>query len=109
MNNSFKKVSLTGLDNANQLISLNKSVANKAIQRQLELLDIFASGNKQLMNVLQLTNNPKELVEKQARVTDQYAVIYSEAAKTNMQMVLQTRQEYKLWFENYFFAVNKAV
>lgn len=102
-------MSQTALESANELISLNTRVLNKAIERQVELGDVFAGGSKQQVNVLKLTEDPKELVEKQTKLADQYAVIYTEAAKTNMAMAIRTSEEYKLWFENSAKSVNKIV
>ncbi len=109
MKNFFDGMSQTALKSANELISLNTRVLNKAIERQVELGNVLAGGSKQQVNVLKSTEDPKELVEKQAKLADQYAVIYTEAAKTNMAMALKTSEEYKLWFENSAKSVNQVV
>ena len=95
MNNFFNDMSQTALKSANELISLNTRVLNKAITRHMELGDVLAGGSKQQANLLQRADDPKEFVEKQARLADQYAVIYTEAAKTNMAIALKTSEEYK--------------
>lgn len=109
MNNFFENISQTTLKSVNQLMSLNTRVMNKAIERQAELGSVFAGGCKQQAKVFQLTQDPKALVEKQSRLAEQYAVIYTEAAKTNMAITLKTGEQYKTWFNNNSKAVKQVV
>ncbi len=100
MMNFFNEVSQNALKSANELVELNTRVLNQAIERQVELSNVFVEGSKKQAELMQATKDPKELVEKQAKLAEQYTAIFVEAAKENMAIAQKTSEEYKAWFEN---------
>ena len=100
MMNFFNEISQNALKSANELIALNTRVLNETIERQVELGNVFVEGSKKQADLLQTTKDPKELVEKQAKLAEQYTAIFVEAAKENMAIAQKTGEEYKVWFEN---------
>lgn len=100
MMNYFNQISQNALKSANELIALNTRVLNETIERQVELGNVFVEGGKKQADLLQDVKDPKELVEKQTRLAEQYTAIFVEAAKQNMAIAQKTGEDYKMWFEN---------
>ena len=100
MMNFFNEVSQNALKSANELVELNTRVLNEAIERQVELGNVFVDGSKKQAELLQSVKDPKELVEKQTKLAEQYTAIFVEAAKQNMVIAQKTSEEYKAWFES---------
>ena len=99
MMNFFNDVSQNALKSANELIALNTRVLNDTIERQVELSNVFVEGSKKQADLLHITNDPKELVEKQSKLTEQYTAILVEATKQNIAIAQKNGEEYKVWFE----------
>ena len=95
----FNEISQNALKSANELVELNTRVLNETIERQVELSNVFVEGSKKQADLLQATKDPKELVEKQTKLTEQYTAIFVEAAKENMSIAQKTSEDYKAWFE----------
>ena len=100
MMNFFNEVSQNALKSANELVELNTRVLNQAIERQVELSNVFVEGSKKQAELVQSTKDPKDLIEKQTKLAEQYTAIFVEAAKENMAIAQKTSEEYKAWFEN---------
>ncbi len=100
MMNFFNEVSQNALKSANELVELNTRVLNQTIERQVELSNVFVEGSKKQAELVQSTKDPKELIEKQTKLAEQYTAIFVEAAKVNMAIAQKTSEEYKAWFEN---------
>ena len=99
MMNFFNEISQNALKSANELIALNTRVLNETIERQVELSNVFVEGSKKHADLLQDTQDPQVLVEKQTKLAEQYTAIFAEAAKENMAIAQKTSEEYKIWFE----------
>jgi len=99
MMNFFNEVSQNAIKSANDLVELNTRVLNQTIERQVELSNVFVEGSKRQAELMQATKDPKELVEKQTKLAEQYTAIFVEAAKENMAIAQKTSEEYKSWFE----------
>ncbi len=108
MMNFFNEISQNALKSANELIELNTRVLNKTIERQVELGNAFVEGSKKQADLFQSTKDPKELVEKQAKLAEQYSAIFVEAAKENMALAQKASEEYKVWFEKNAAAANQV-
>ena len=100
MMNYFNEISQNALKSANELIALNTRVLNETIERQVELGNVFVEGSQKHADLLQNAKDPKELVEKQTRLAEQYTAIFVEAAKQNLAIAQKNGEDYKLWFEN---------
>ena len=100
MMNFFNEISQNAIKSANELVELNTRILNQTIERQVELSNVFVEGSKKQAELMQATKDPKELVEKQTKLAEQYTAIYVEAAKENMAIAQKTSEEYKTWFES---------
>ena len=107
MMNYFNEISQNALKSANELIALNTRVLNETIERQVELGNVFVEGSKKHADLLQVAKDPKDLVEKQTKLAEQYTAIFVEAAKQNMAIAQKNGEEYKMWFENNAGSVNQ--
>ena len=108
MMNYFNEISQNALKSANELIALNTRVLNETIERQVELGNVFVEGSKKQADLFKDTKDPKELVEKQTKLAEQYTAIFVEAAKENMAIAQRTGEDYKVWFENNAASVNQV-
>ena len=99
MMNFFNEISQNALKSANELIALNTRVLNETIERQVELSNVFAEGSQKQADLLQGTQDPQVIVEKQTKLAEQYTAIFVEAAKENMAIAQKNSEDYKVWFE----------
>jgi len=95
----FNEFSQNAIDSTNQLMELNTRVLNATIERQVELSNVFVEGSKKHADLLQSVKDPKELMDKQAKLAEQYTAIFVEATKENFAIAQKTGEEYKSWFE----------
>ena len=95
----FNDFSQNAINSTNELIALNTRVLNETIERQVELGNVFVEGSKKHADLIQAVKDPKELMDKQAKLTEQYSAIFVEATKENFAIAQKTSEEYKTWFE----------
>lgn len=95
----FNEFSQNAIDSTNQLMELNTRVLNATIERQVELSNVFVEGSKKHADLFQSVKDPKELMDKQTKLAEQYTAIFVEATKENFAIAQKTGEEYKTWFE----------
>ena len=99
MMNYFNDFSQNAINSTNELMALNTRVLNDTIERQVELGNVFVEGSKKHADLFTSVHDPKELIEKQTKLAEQYTAILVEAAKENFALAQKTGEQYKSWFE----------
>ena len=96
----FNEISKNVSNSVAELVELNTRVMNEALERQFELGNVFFDESKKQVELFSTSKDPKELVEMQSKLAEEYTTLFVEAAKENIAIAQKTSDEYTAWFEN---------